>query len=122
MARTENLTVMFTDIVGFTAKTAGLSREEHEALLVGHDRLFLPIIANYSGTRIKSLGDSMLVAFRSPTDAVKCGMALQDAVCAYDRTTGSERSFHIRVAISVGEVRVSGGDIFGEAVNVAGHL
>ncbi|MEM6532717.1 MAG: adenylate/guanylate cyclase domain-containing protein [Myxococcota bacterium] len=122
MARSENLTIMFTDIVGFTAKTSKQSRAENAAMLKEHDRLLLPIVANFGGRRVKSIGDAMLVTFRSPTDAVRCGMALQDAVVERNRGVEPDDELHIRVALALGDVRIEAGDVFGEPVNIAARI
>ncbi len=122
MARSENLTILFTDIVGFTARTSRQSHKENASMLREHDRLLLPVIARYAGRRIKSIGDSLLCVFRSPTDAVKCGMAMHDALWLYNRGRPVAAQLHIRVAINLGEVRFEGKDVFGEPVNIAARL
>lgn len=122
MAQTENLTVMFTDIVGFTERTSLQSRAQNQAMLADHNRLLLPLIGRFGGRRIKSIGDALLITFRSPTDAVHCGMALHDALAEYNGSRTEPEQLHIRVAINVGEVRVDARDIFGEAVNVASRV
>ncbi len=122
MPRTENLTVMFTDIVGFTERTSLQSRAQNRAMLDDHNRLLLPLINRFGGRRIKSIGDALLITFRSPTDAVHCGMALHDALAEYNAGKPEEQQIHIRVAINVGEVRVDARDIYGEAVNVASRV
>ncbi len=45
-------------------------------------------------------------------------MAMQDALFEYNRPIPSEKQIHIRVAASLGEVRVVKEDIFGDPVNV----
>lgn len=122
MARSENLTIMFTDIVGFTAKTSNQTRAENAAMLKEHDRLLLPIVANFGGRRVKSIGDAMLVTFRSPTDAVRCGMGLQDAIADRNRNADGQDKLTIRVALALGDVRIEAGDVFGEPVNVAARI
>ena len=122
MAQTENLTVMFTDIVGYTELTSKQSREQNRAMLRDHNRLLLPLVARFGGRRVKSIGDSLMLGFHSPTDAVRCGMAMHDALAEYNYRRPSIEQIHIRVAINVGEVRVDGSDIFGEAVNVASRV
>lgn len=122
MARTENLTVMFTDIVGFTARTSRQSRAATDAMLRDHDRLLLPLISRFGGRRIKSIGDALLVTFRSPTDAVRCAMAMQDILAEHNAKLDEGTQIHIRVALNVGEVRVDRRDVLGEAVNVASRV
>ncbi len=51
---TQNLAIMLTDIKGFTAKTADLSRVETEALLERHSALVLPIVKKLGGRVVKS--------------------------------------------------------------------
>lgn len=122
MPRTENLTIMFTDIAGFTARTSMQSRAENAAMLREHDELLLPIVARFGGRRVKSIGDALLVVFRSPTDAVRCGMAMQDGLTEYNRDRPLEQALHVRVALNLGEVRLEAGDIFGEPVNIAARI
>ncbi len=122
MAQTENLTVMFTDIVGFTELTSRQSRDQNRTMLRDHNHLLLPLVARFGGRRVKSMGDSLMLGFYSPTDAVRCAMAMHDALAEYNFGRPDQQQIHIRVAINVGEVRVDGSDIFGEAVNVASRV
>lgn len=122
MAKSENLTIMFTDIVGFTELTSTLSRASLRRLLHEHDRILMPICRAFGGRRVKSIGDALLLTFRSPTDAVRGAMAMQNAVARARNEQPELNPLHIRVAINVGEVRVESRDIFGEAVNVAARL
>jgi class 3 adenylate cyclase len=120
--RTENLAIVFTDIVGYTARTSRQTREENARLLAEHDRLLLPIVRAFGGRRIKSIGDALLLAFRSPTDSVLCGMAMQDRLARHAVESPETERLVIRVAINLGEVRLERGDVFGEPVNVAARL
>ena len=122
MAKSENLTIMFTDIVGFTELTSTLSRASLRRLLHEHDRILMPICRAFGGRRVKSIGDALLLAFRSPTDAVRSAMAMQNALARVRREQPELNPLHVRIAINVGEVRVERRDVFGEAVNVAARL
>lgn len=120
--QTENLTILITDIVGFSEKLNTLSRVDSQLLLKQHDRLLKKYIKYFGGEIIKSVGDSFLVTFRSPTDATLCAMALQDAVWEYNQMADEQSRFALRIAISSGEVRVAQNDVFGDAVNIAARL
>ena len=122
MAGIENLTIMLTDIVGFSRMVSSMSRKESETLLTQHNKLLKKIIKQFRGQHIKSIGDSFLVVFRSPTDAVLCSMAIQD--CFWERNQNLEQTqaITIRIALNSGEVRLAGRDVFGEAVNIASRL
>lgn len=120
--RTENLTILFVDIAGFTATTARQSRAENAKLLHTFDSTLLPLIRGFKGNVVKSIGDALLITFRSPTDAMLCTMALQDAMHEHNLQVSEEDKIHIRVAANLGEVRVTKKDIFGEPVNVAARI
>jgi class 3 adenylate cyclase len=122
MPTTRNLTIMFTDIVGYTERIASQSRAVHAALLQEHDRLLQPLIRRCSGTLVKSMGDGLLVSFRSSTGALRCAMALQDALAAYNRTQPEERRLQIRIGLASGDVQLHQNDVFGEAVSIASRI
>ncbi|MDP2341000.1 MAG: protein kinase [Deltaproteobacteria bacterium] len=120
--KTETLTVMFTDIAGYTLRTGQQSRNEAARWLALHDGLLLPVVRAFRGTLVKTIGDALLVTFRSPTDAVLCGMAIQDRLFQHNQVASEADRIEVRVAISAGEVRMQRGDIFGEPVNLAARL
>ena len=120
--KTENLAIVLTDIAGYTETTQNQSRQDNARLLNTHNRILYPIIKRYQGRHVKSIGDALLLVFRSPTDAMLCAMAMQDALFEFNRNNTKEQQIHIRVAASLGEVRVTRHDVFGEAVNVTSRI
>jgi adenylate cyclase len=117
--RTENLTVLLTDIKGFTERTSSQSREESASWLGRHEALLGPVVRIFGGTRRKDIGDAWLVTFPSPTDAVRSAMAIQDRLWAYNRHVADEARIDVRAVLTQGEVQVSGGELIGEAVTMA---
>lgn len=120
--RTESLTIMFTDVKGYTAATSTQSHAENARMLRRIERSVAPVARVYGGRVVKSIGDSYLIVFRSPTEAVRCAAAIQDRLHEYNRAEGSNHELHVRIAMNMGEVRVHRGDVFGEPVNVAARL
>jgi len=120
--RTETLAVVFTDIKGYTAATSKQSHQEQAGMLRRIERLVAPVVPAFSGRVIKSIGDAYMIAFRSPTEAVRCAAAIQDRLYQHNTNTRVEQGIHIRIAINVGEVRVHRGDVFGEPVNIASRI
>ena len=116
----EVLTVMFIDIVGYTKTTAQLSREEFTQLHDTFDNMSIPIFERYGGRVVKKIGDAFLVTFKSPTNAVLCGVELQNVFDHYNKNV--KRPIRIRVAIHTGEVILRHDDVFGEAVNTASRI
>lgn len=120
--KTENLAIVLTDIAGYTERTSHQSRRENERLLEQHNDILYPLIKKYKGRLIKTIGDALLMVFRSPTDAMLCAMAMQDALYEFNRKLPEEKQIHIRIAASLGEVRVTRNDIFGEPVNMTSRI
>ena len=122
-AVSRNMTIMFTDMTGFTAKTSAISRQETVELLEIHRRLILPILERFQGRVVKEIGDAFMVLFESPTNAVLAGVALQKAVFEHQHSSEDPgKTFKIKVAINVGEVSLVNNDVFGEPVNIASRL
>lgn len=118
----EIATVMFVDLVEYTKTTARLTREHFDQLLNAFETIPAPIFERYGGTVVKKIGDAFLVTFRSPTDAVLCGIALQREFRKYNLKYRLRHPLRIRVAIHMGEVLHRGGDVYGDAVNTASRI
>ncbi len=122
MVETKHLTIMFTDIKGFTSRTSLSSRQQLEKILDVHEQLLSPIFKKFKGTIIKTIGDAFLVTFNSPTDAVLCGMQVQKELTKYNESVSESERMEVRIAINSGEVAVKNNDVFGEPVNIAARL
>jgi adenylate cyclase len=120
--KTENLAIVFVDIAGFTPRTSAQTREENLRLLRRFDGAVRPLVRAYNGRVIKTIGDAFLLTFRSPTDALLCSTAIHDRLAESDPEVDQAERFAIRAAVNVGEVRIEGGDVFGEAVNIAARI
>ncbi len=119
---TENLTILFVDIAGFTATTNRQSRRQNASLLQNFESLLKPQIKKFSGQLVKSIGDALLLSFRSPTDAMLCACRMQDRVAWHRLQHPQDEPIVIRIAAHLGEVRVARHDVFGEAVNLAARI
>lgn len=120
--RTETLSIVFTDIKGYTAATSAQTHQQNAQMLRRTERLIEPVVRAYDGQVIKSIGDAYMIVFRSPTEAVKCAAAVQDRLHQHNATSSQDQAIHIRIAMNIGEVRVHRGDVFGEPVNIAARI
>ena len=120
--RTESRVVMLTDMKGFTAATSRQTREENARMLRLHDALLSPVIAAFGGQRVKSIGDAYLVLFAAPTEALLCAAAIQDRLADHAQRVVESERIEVRIALALGDVRLDGGDVFGEAVNLAARI
>ena len=69
--------IMFTDIAEYTALSA---KDETKALklLDTQKHILTPIIKEFNGTLHKEIGDGLLFTFPTVTDAIKCGITIQE--------------------------------------------
>jgi adenylate cyclase len=120
VART--VTVLFSDIKDYTARTAATGRSGAIDLVQRHRELAGPIIRQRRGTIVKTMGDGLLVTFESATDAVLAGLEVQAAVAAQNGSAEAGEELQLRIAVASGEVIVEAGDVYGETVNLASRL
>jgi len=110
---------MFTDIVGFTS----LGQENESAaldLLERHRQLLRPLFSKHAGHEIKTIGDAFLVEFGSALEATLCAIDIQSTI--HGRNLERGEKLQVRVGIHVGDVVHQGGDVLGDAVNVASRI
>ncbi|MGB2939695.1 MAG: adenylate/guanylate cyclase domain-containing protein [Candidatus Dormiibacterota bacterium] len=104
-------TVLFTDIVGSTQHAADMGDRQWHRLLDEHDTVTLREIERFRGRLVKSTGDGCLATFDGPARAIRCALALTDAV----RQLGIE----VRTGLHTGEIEQRGQDVGGIAVHIA---
>jgi class 3 adenylate cyclase len=107
-------TVMFTDIVGSTAKAAELGDKRWRELLASHLAAVRGELSDFRGREVKTLGDGFLATFDGPARAISCGQAITNSV----RSLGIE----VRIGIHCGEVELMGEDVSGIAVHIAARI
>lgn len=121
--RSQNLSIMLTDIQGYSATAANASREEVVELIRRHSQLMKPVIEFYGGTIVKSIGDAFLCTFPSATDAVICAIIIQLLLKEYNQKIKDEaKQLNLRVVINSGDVSIEENDIFGNAVNITARM
>lgn len=109
------VTLLFTDIAGFTRHAAALGDREAVRLVRRHDAAVLPAVRTHAGRIVKRLGDGVMVAFPSPAAALAAAVTMQ-------RGATRRPPLRLRIGIHVGVARVSAGDLIGHHVNVASRI
>jgi class 3 adenylate cyclase len=107
-------TVLFTDIVGSTARAEQLGDQRWRGLLDAHHATVRRELAHSRGREIKSLGDGFLAVFDGPARAIRCAAGITEAV----RALGIE----VRTGLHTGEVELAEDDVRGIAVHIAARV
>ena len=107
-------TVLFTDIVGSTQRAASMGDQRWHSLLDAHDRALREQIRRFKGRELKTIGDGFVVSFDGPARAIRCAIAINDAM----RSLGID----LRVGLHTGECEVRGDDLGGLAVHIAARI
>jgi pimeloyl-ACP methyl ester carboxylesterase/class 3 adenylate cyclase len=95
-------TVLFTDLVGSTARAASLGDEVWSSLLASHNASVRRELARFSGEEIDTAGDGFLASFDGPARAIRCGLAIRDALAPL--------GLDVRAGVHTGEVERRAGD------------
>ena len=108
-------TVLFTDLVGATERATALGDAAWASLLARHDATIRAELARFGGEEIDTAGDGFLALFDGPARAIRCGLAIRDALCGLDLS--------VRCGVHTGEVeRELGAKPRGIAVHVGARI
>jgi adenylate cyclase len=130
------MTVMFSDIAGFTGLSERLG-DQIIPLLSGYLETMSNVVSAHGGTIDKFIGDAVMAFWGAPApnpshaiDACRAALACQKAIRGSDLRSDDGRPLAIRIGINSGDMLVGniGSDVrlnytvIGDAVNVASRL
>ena len=96
MSQTRRLAaVLAADVAGYSRLMGADEEGTLERLKALRRELLDPKIAEHKGRIVKTTGDGLLVEFASVVDAVRCAVAVQQAMP--ERTTGVEANSRIEL-------------------------
>jgi class 3 adenylate cyclase/pimeloyl-ACP methyl ester carboxylesterase len=107
-------TLLFTDIVGSTARAAALGDQAWRSLLDAHDRTVRDHLRRFRGQEINTTGDGFLAGFDGPARAIRCALAIGEATKAL--------GIDLHLGLHTGECEVRGDDLGGLAVHIAARI
>jgi class 3 adenylate cyclase len=106
--------ILFTDIVGATERTMALGDRDWRRLVEQHHSVVRGLLVRFRGTEIDTAGDGFFATFDGPARAVRCALAIVDAV----RALGIE----IRAGVHTGEVETINEKVGGIAVSIGARV
>jgi class 3 adenylate cyclase/tetratricopeptide (TPR) repeat protein len=124
------VTVLFADLVGFTARSEQLDPEDVRGLLAPYHAHLREDLERFGGTVEKFIGDAVVALFGAPTAheddperAVRAALAIRDWIAQQDE-------LQVRVAVNTGEALIAlgartaegEGMASGDVINTAARL
>jgi class 3 adenylate cyclase len=107
-------TVMFTDIVGSTARAADLGDRAWRDLVERHHGVIRAMLRRYRGSEVDTAGDGFFAQFDGPARGVRCAVAIADAVKAL--------GLEVRAGLHTGEVETIDSKVGGMAVIIGARV
>jgi class 3 adenylate cyclase len=107
-------TILFSDIVGSTAKSAELGDARWRELLAAHHARVRAQLARFRGVELNTTGDGFFARFDGPARAIRCALAIHKAV--------REVGLQVRIGLHAGECEVLDGQVAGIAVAIGARV
>jgi class 3 adenylate cyclase len=107
-------TVLFTDLVGSTAKAVELGDRAWRELIGEHHARIRRELARYRGIELDTAGDGFFARFDGPARAIRCACAIRDAV--------GELGLELRAGLHTGECELLDGKVAGIAVSIGARV
>jgi pimeloyl-ACP methyl ester carboxylesterase len=107
-------TVLFTDIVGSTARAAALGDAGWGKLLTKHHAAIRRELSRFGGTEIDTAGDGFFASFDGPARAIRCAGAIIESLQAL--------GLEVRAGVHTGECELLDGKIGGIAVHIGARV
>jgi len=114
--------ILAADVAGYSRLMGADEEGTLERLKALRRELLDPKIAEHHGRIVKTTGDGMLVEFASVVDAVRCAVAVQQAVPVRNTDVAADSRIELRIGINLGDVIVEGDDLYGDGVNIAARI
>ncbi len=115
------VTLMFSDMEGFTAMTERLGDLKAREVIRWHNRIVREQLAAHGGFEVELQGDGFLLAFPSARRALLCAIAIQRAFIPYS-AAHPEQPIRVRIGLHTGEALREADKFFGKTVILAARI
>ncbi len=121
--KTTNIAIMFADISGSTRLFEVLGDATARVTVSDTLDLLSKVIHAHNGTVIKTIGDEVMCTFPTANDSANAAVEMQETLeDANEMSEADAPEIKIRVGMHYGPALLEGGDVFGDAVNVAARM
>ena len=110
--------VLHADVANYSALMRADEEGTHREVIRSFDTLS-DYVEEYDGTVLEQRGDAVLAKFRHPSDGLKAALAFQEAANGLGNTQENRAPAKIRIGLSLGEVILDRGTIWGPGVNLS---
>src|SRR5207245_8398830 len=111
MSQTRRLAaILAADVAGYSRLMGGDEEGTLERLKALRHELLDPKIAEHRGRIVKTTGDGLLVEFASVVDAVRCAVAVQQAMPDRNTRGAADDRIELRIGINIGDAIVEDED------------
>ena len=118
---TENVAILFTDVVGSTQLSHRQAPEDADEVRRQHFSILRQAVTEAGGKEVKNLGDGLMAVFGSASTALACAVAMQQGV-DQDNRDRLHPAVGLRIGLSGGDVIPEDDDYFGDPVVEAARL
>ena len=115
------VTLMFSDIEGFTALTSRLGDRRAHEVIGRHNAIVREQLARHEGREVELQGDGFLLAFAEAHQALRCAVAIQRALEEHNARYADE-AMRVRIGLHTGEAIRDRGRFFGLSVILAARV
>jgi len=113
--------IMAADVVGYSHLMGHDEERAHAAFRLCH-AVIKEIVTNHRGRIFGGAGDSIMVEFASPVEAVRAGVDIQHRLTEQILDLPNDLPMQFRIGINLGDVMADRGELFGDGVNIAARL
>ncbi|MDP7039269.1 MAG: protein kinase, partial [Myxococcota bacterium] len=121
--RLQDTTIVFSDIVEITSFFDKHGDVAGRVRLETHNKMLFPVIRDYDGNIVKTIGDAIMASFKRADDAVGAAVEMQRVLANYNKALlSSSEPIHVRIGMHSGKAIIERKDVFGDTVNVAARV
>jgi len=117
-----SMAILFADVCGSTKLYEAVGDAKARRAIARCIELMVEATQEHGGALIKTIGDEVMCSFPDADAAAAAALDMQERVSSAAITAVGSVNMAIHVGFHMGPVVLEGGDVFGDAVNVASRM